>query len=131
VLSDAKTAKILNALLLSSVAASRSSIAAKTHQGLQLVPIAEINYFQADDKYVTAYHTKGELLIEDSIASLEREFNQNFIRIHRKTLVAGAKIETLLKNEAGQYFIKLRGVKVELEVSRRQLPKVRKILKWI
>lgn len=106
----------------------RSSIKASTHQGIQLVKITDVYFFQADDKYVTAYHTQGQLLIEDSIASLEREFEHKFVRIHRKTLVALDKIERLFKNETGQHFVTVRDKDIVLEVSRRQLPKVRKIL---
>lgn len=109
---------------------SRQQVKAVTHQGIRLVPVANVYYFQAEHKYVTAYHTQGQLLIEDSLNSLEREFSNEFIRIHRKTLVAKNHVENLFKNEEGQYYVKLRGRDEALNVSRRQLSQLRSILKW-
>lgn len=106
----------------------RQQVKAITHQGIRLVPVANIYYFQAEHKYVIVQHTQGELLIEDSLNSLEREFSTEFIRIHRKTLVAKHKIEKLFKNEAGKYYIKLQGRNDTLLVSRRQLANLRKVL---
>lgn len=108
--------------------APRTSVMASTHQGIQLVPIADIKFFQAEHKYVTAHHNKGELLIEDSLASLEIEFAQLFVRIHRKTLIAISQIENLFRDETGQHFLKLYGLERQFPVSRRQLPVVRKVL---
>lgn len=111
--------------------APRQQVKAITHQGIRLVQVENIYYFQAEHKYVTAFHTRGQLLIEDTLNSLEQEFGDVFVRIHRKTLVAMSKIENLFKNEAGQYCIKLRDRDEILPVSRRQLPFVRKALLWI
>lgn len=106
----------------------RESIRASTHQGIQLVPVTEVLYFQAEHKYVTAFHARGQLLIEDTLNSLEQEFIPTFVRIHRNTLVAIAKIEQLLKEEDGRYYIKVVGSNNKLAVSRRQLPAVRKAI---
>lgn len=110
------------------VTSPRQQIKAITHHGIRLVPVANICYFQAEHKYVTAHHMHGQLLIEDSLNDLEREFANTFIRIHRKTLVAKAHIESLRKNELGQYCVYLVDRSEELVVSRRQLPNLRKIL---
>ncbi len=107
---------------------TRESIRASTHQGIQLVPVTDVLYFQAEHKYVTAFHTRGQLLIEDTLNSLEQEFTASFVRIHRNTLVAIAKIEQLLKEADGRYYIKVSGLNTKLSVSRRQLPTVRKAI---
>lgn len=109
----------------------RQQVKAITHQGIRLVPVANVYYFQAEHKYVTAYHAQGQLLIEDSLMSLEEEFALSFIRIHRKTLVAKNKIENLVKGDDAQYYIKLQDRSEKLLVSRRQLPQVRKVIKWL
>jgi DNA-binding LytR/AlgR family response regulator len=108
--------------------APRKQVTASTHQGVRVVPIESVLYFQAEHKYVTVYHTNGQLLIEDSLNSLEHEFAQDFIRIHRKTLVATKQIEMLAKNSEGKYYVKLHGRADELLVSRRQIAQVRKSL---
>ncbi len=128
VIASAKAATLSNDSLHSAVAKPRQSIMASTHQGIQFVPLVDILYFRAEDKYVTAHHKHGELLIEDTMASLELEFAQLLVRIHRKTLVSINKIERLYKDEHGKHFIKLYNQPLKLEVSRRQLTQVRKIL---
>lgn len=120
----ALTTKLTNKVL----PAVRDSIRASTHQGIQLVPVREVLYFQAEHKYVTAFHNRGELLIEDTLNSLEQEFAPIFVRIHRNTLVASAKIEQLVKQEDGRYYVKMVDKSNLLAVSRRQLPVVRRVL---
>ncbi len=108
---------------------TRQKIVASTHQGMQLVPLEDIYYFAAEHKYVTVYHTNGQLLIADSLNSLATEFAQDFLRIHRKTLVAVDRIAELTKDAKGKCFIKLCGLDIKLEVSRRQLPQVRQAVR--
>src|SRR5690606_28895255 len=52
----------------------RTHIAARHREGLRLIPVEEIMFFFADQKYTTVRHLKGEDLIEDSLRSLEEEF---------------------------------------------------------
>lgn len=125
IITDRQVGLLLQTAQIKSAIQPRLSVMASTHQGIQLVAVSDIAFFQAEDKYVTAHHAHGELLIEDSIASLEEEFKQTFVRIHRKTLVAVAQIEGLFKTEDGKHWVKLRKVKDHIPVSRRQLPKVR------
>ena len=106
----------------------RQRIKAVTHQGIQLVPVADIYYFQAEHKYVTAYHKQGQLLLEDSLNELEKEFINTFVRVHRKTLVAKGYIDSLKKNAFGKYYLSLVGRPESIAVSRRQLSNLRKIL---
>lgn len=122
--------ELMSALLVNKINAlqPRQQIKASTHQGIIMVPIQNVNYFQAEHKYVIVYHLQGQLLIEDSLNSLAKEFKDTFVRIHRKTLVAKHKIQMLNKDEAGQFYIQLRDSNEKLMVSRRQLAPVRKTL---
>ena len=54
---------------------------------MRLIPIEEVQYFLADQKYTTVRHLKGEDLIEDSLRLLESEFGSAFVRVHRNALV--------------------------------------------
>jgi two-component system response regulator AlgR len=100
---------------------------------LKLIPVADIQCFVADQKYVTVVHEHGEDLIEDSLKTLESEFPSLFVRIHRSALVAIPRIDALTKNTDGQYEIRLRdsdaGERFGLLVSRRHLADVRRRLK--
>lgn len=106
----------------------RQHICAHHRGGLKLIPINEIIYFQADSKYVSVFHLGGEVLIDEPLKELEQEFAERFTRIHRSTLVANAFIEELSKGSEGQYMLKLRQIATPFEVSRRQLPLVRKLI---
>jgi two-component system response regulator AlgR len=99
--------------------ARRSHIAARRREGLRLIPLEEVQYFLADQKYTTVCHVNGEDLIEDSLRLLESEFGQAFVRIHRNTLVAVRYLERIERNAEGQYFMHLRGCATPLPVSRR------------
>jgi two-component system response regulator AlgR len=97
----------------------RTHIAARHREGLRLIPLEEIQFFFAEQKYTTVRHLKGEDLIEDSLRSLEEEFGPAFVRIHRNALVSVRYLEGIERNADGQYFVKLRGCAAPLQVSRR------------
>lgn len=109
--------------------AGRTHLCARVRGNLKLVPIENVIYLQAEDKYVTVRHPDGELLIEDSLTSLEKEFGERFLRIHRNALVARAYLAGLEKNSEGQPIVTLKVGDDTLEVSRRNLPAVRQIIK--
>lgn len=97
----------------------RTHIAARHREGLRLIPIDEVQYFLADQKYTTVRHVNGEDLIEDSLRLLEGEFGAAFVRIHRNALVAVKHLEGIERGADGQYFVRLRGCTAPLAVSRR------------
>ena len=98
---------------------------------LQIIAVEKIHYLKADQKYVMAVWTEGKLLIDDSLKSLAQEFASQFIRIHRNTLVSLRHIQGLKKDEADNLCVKLRGMEVQLPISRRHTGSVRKALKQL
>ena len=106
----------------------RQHICARVRGSLVLVPIEDIYYFHAEQKYVTVRHTEGEVLIEDALKNLEDEFGDRFYRIHRNALVGLAWIAGMQSNDDG-HRVTFRDIDDTLEVSRRHLPGVRKIIK--
>jgi len=107
----------------------RNRICVKSRGALELVPIEEIIYFKADQKYVTLKTDDHEYLIEESLIALEQEFANRFVRIHRNALVSENHIAGLSKNENGHQCILLNDTDDALEISRRHLPAIRKKLK--
>jgi two-component system, LytTR family, response regulator AlgR len=103
----------------------RSHIAARHREGLRLIPVDEVMYFFAEQKYTTVKHLKGEDLIEDSLRSLEEEFGTGVVRIHRNALVSVRYLEGIDRNSEGQYFVRLRGCEAPLQVSRRMASELR------
>jgi two-component system response regulator AlgR len=109
----------------------RSHISARTRRGIELIPIDEVRFFQADQKYVTVRHGEGELLIDETLRELEDEFGKRFVRVHRNALVASRYIEGLERDENGHFQIRMRGVDERVDISRRHLSSVRKYVQTL
>ena len=108
---------------------SRTHFCARIRGNLELVSVDEVVFLQADNKYVTVRSPGQQILIEESLKSLEQEFGARFLRIHRNALVAVNAVRGLEKDHAGHCRVLLEGVEDRLEVSRRLLPEVRRRIK--
>ncbi|MEE4379213.1 MAG: LytTR family DNA-binding domain-containing protein [Candidatus Competibacteraceae bacterium] len=111
------------------VQSTRTHLCARLGEKLELIPIGQVLYFQADQKYVTVRHLHGEVLIEEPLKSLETEFGPAFLRIHRNALVAVSRLAGLQKTAQGRFEVLLNGCDERLEVSRRHAAGVRRLLK--
>ncbi len=103
----------------------RTHIAARHREGLRLIPIEEIQFFLAEQKYTTVRHLKGEDLVDDSLRALEEELGAGFVRIHRNALVNVRFLESIERSSDGQHFVRLRGCDAPLQVSRRMAGELR------
>jgi two-component system response regulator AlgR len=110
-------------------AQARTHLCARVRGSLVLVPIGDVDYLLAEDKYVVVHHSRGEVLIEEPLKALEDEFESRFVRIHRNCLVARSKLTGLTRTPDGRLFANLEGVGATLEVSRRNLPALRKLIR--
>jgi two-component system response regulator AlgR len=126
-----RSAAALPALPSASHDRRRSHLSARLRGSLRLIPIDEVRYLQAEEKYVVVHHARGEDLIEESLKSLEVEFAERFIRIHRNCLVAADEFAELRRGADGQVHALLRHGADPLEVSRRCLPVLRERLKHL
>ena len=109
----------------------RTHISAKTHRGIELIPVDDIRYFLADQKYVTVRSGRGEVLIDETLKELEDEFGERFVRIHRNSLIARRFIDGLEQVGAGHYQVRLRDTEERLTVSRRHVAGLRKLLQHL
>ena len=107
---------------------ARTHISAKTRRGIELIPLNQIRFFQADHKYVTVRHDKGEVLIDDTLRDLEDEFADRVVRIHRNALVMMDHLEALERDPRGHYQVRMRGVEEKLDVSRRHVSGLRRLV---
>jgi two-component system response regulator AlgR len=107
----------------------RHQLTAPYRGGLQAVPVEDVLYLQAEQKYVTVRHTEGRLLIDESLKALEEEFADLFLRIHRSALVARRHLAGIEKDCDGTCLAHLRGCDERLPVSRRHLADVKRWLK--
>jgi len=108
--------------------APRQHVCARVRGSLVLVSVNDIYYFNADQKYLTVGHTGGEILIEGALKAIEIEFGDRFYRIHRNALISLSRVNGLTLKNNGHH-VSFHGTDKTLEVSRRHLSKVRKIIK--
>ena len=96
------------------------------------LPLAEVLYFKAEQKYVTVRTTTRSYIMDGSLSELETKFAPRFLRIHRNALVARRAVRALEKHydpEEGEgWAVRLQGSTELLAVSRRQVAAVREEL---
>jgi DNA-binding LytR/AlgR family response regulator len=111
----------LNALPASSVNKApplrwvRASHGDVTHQ----VPVQEVLFFHADDKYTVVQTAEREYLIRTSIAELAQSLDGDvFVQVHRSTIINQMHLASTRRDEASRLFLRIKGHGAELPVSR-------------
>lgn len=79
------------------------------HAGkVQIVPVASIDWAEAEDDYVRLHVGKTEHLIRKTLTAFETELDpKNFIRIHRSHIVNAGRIKELRPQGQGDYVVVL------------------------
>lgn len=93
------------------------------------IALDEVICLLADEKYVTVQHRRGKLLIEESLRQLEETYSDQLIRLHRNCLVPPARLLSLKTLVDGRVLATLDGTELSPEISRRNLPAVRRLLR--
>ncbi len=106
-------------------------LSASYRGGVKTLPLDEVIYLRAEAKYVVARHEAGELLLEESLKTLQEAYGDWLVRVHRNALVARRCLAGLEKDIDGTPRVVLRGCPETLEVSRRHLPDIRRLLRGI
>ncbi|WP_338847245.1 LytTR family DNA-binding domain-containing protein [Massilia sp. W12] len=102
-----------------------------------LVPVEEVLFLRAEQKYVCLRTKSREYLIEESLVSIEEEMKERFVRVHRNALVARNAIAGVEKGvaEAGEgagqeaWLVLVRDTAFKLPISRRQWPIIKSLVK--
>ena len=87
------------------------------------IPVSDVLYLRAEQRYVTARTREREYLLDESLVKLEEEFAEVFLRIHRNCLVARRHLmgfKRIHDAEGGHWATILRDWPELLPVSRRQ-----------
>ena len=87
-----------------------------------MIPVEEVDYFKADNKYIQVMTREGEWLIRKSIKELVDELDPTqFWQIHRSTIVNVSRIDRVSHSVTGRGIIKLKEREELLTVSRSYL----------
>jgi DNA-binding LytR/AlgR family response regulator len=86
---------------------------------VHMVPVAEVLYFEAADKYVRVVTAEREHLIRLSLRELLPQLDEQvFWQVHRGLVVRATAIATAVRDESGKVFLSLRGRSERLTASR-------------
>jgi DNA-binding LytR/AlgR family response regulator len=94
-------------------------IQASVGNSIRMVPVDEVVYFEAADKYVRVVCADGEVLIRTPLKELLPQLDANlFWQVHRGTVVRSTAVDSVHRDEAGKLHLALRGRRERLPVSR-------------
>lgn len=93
-------------------------VMAGSGNAVKLIPVGEVCYFQAADKYTTVITANGEDLIRLSLKELAPQLPERFRQVHRGTIVNLDEVAAAVRDEAGRVSLRLRSRKESLPVSR-------------
>ena len=83
-------------------------LAVKSAGQVQLIKVAEIDWIEAADYYVSLHVAGRTHLLRRSLADLEKELDgQGFCRVHRSALVNLDRVQGLATGEEGDYRVEL------------------------
>jgi DNA-binding LytR/AlgR family response regulator len=86
---------------------------------VRMVPIDEVLYFEAADKYLRVLTATHEYLIRTPLKQLLTQLDAGtFWQVHRAVVVRSAAIESVHRDEAGKLHLMLRGRTEKIPVSR-------------
>lgn len=96
-----------------------SMIRAAVGNQVRIIPIDDVVYFEAPDKYVTVATREGDSLIRTSLKELLPQLDpERFWQIHRGTVVNARCIAAAVRDEAGKLSLRLHGRSETLAGSR-------------
>jgi DNA-binding LytR/AlgR family response regulator len=95
-----------------------SVIRAAVGNQVRMVPVADVLYFEAADKYVNVVTADSELLIRTSLRELLPQLDEQlFWQVHRGTIVNSSCVLSALREEGGKLSLTLRGRSEKVRVS--------------
>jgi two-component system response regulator AlgR len=123
-----RSQRLTRTQISTSVETPAPQLRASYRGGVKMLPLDEVIYLRAEAKYVVARYGEGELLLEESLKSLQEKYTDWLLRIHRNALISRSCLIGLEKDQ-GSPRVVLRGCDETLEISRRHLPEIRRLLK--
>ena len=110
----------IDRLLASLASPTATRISVRVGDAIRLIPISEVCFFLAADKYVEVHTYDETFLIDDSLKVLETRLpGEDFARIHRAAIVNLAHVGEIFRWFSGGYRVRMRDkAHSELAVSR-------------
>lgn len=94
------------------------TLTAGVGNSVRMIPVDEVTYLQATDKYVNVVCAQSEALLRTSLSTLAPQLDDRFRRIHRGTIVNMDHVEAAVRDDSGRLRLSLRSRPERLLVSR-------------
>ncbi len=112
-------AQLRQLLAVPPAAETLREIRAGAGNSVKMIPLDEVCYFQASDKYTSVVTPEGESLIRTPLKELLAQLPPHrFQQVHRGTIVNLAEVASAERDETGRVSLKLRSRQETLAVSR-------------
>jgi two-component system response regulator AlgR len=121
--------------------AARQCFSVMERNRILLIPVSEVLYLKAEQKYVTLHTKTRDYLLEESLTSIEDEMASKLVRVHRNALVArnaiiGVERATHIVDADNEHEkvteswqVILRDATERLPISRRQWPVIKALVR--
>lgn len=97
----------------------------KTGSHIDVIPVEEISHIVAQDDYIELHTPKGKFLKNETMSSIEHRLpEENFIRVHRSSIINTSQIEKLEKYGKENYIIILKD-KTKVMVSKSRVKQLK------
>jgi DNA-binding LytR/AlgR family response regulator len=112
-------AQLRQLLAVAPAAETLREIRAGAGNTVKMIPLEDVCYFQASDKYTTVVTAGGEALIRTPLKELLAQLpRKRFQQVHRGTIVNLAEVAAAMRDDTGRVTLRLRRRKETLPVSR-------------
>ena len=108
---------------------NRSHIAVNMKGKMKLVPLSDICYFKAENKYIVVKTVNESYQMNETLNNIERSLGDEFIRAHRNALISVKHIDGLEKTPDELWYVLFKNIDDRLQISRRQKPNIRRWLR--
>jgi len=92
------------------------------------IPLDEVRAFTAEDKCTLVHALHCMAIVAEPLKTVQQRHSMDFLRIHRNALVSRHHLRELYADANGVERVRIDGVKIEPEVSRRNRSAVRELL---
>jgi len=92
------------------------------------IPLDEVRAFTAEDKCTLVHSLHCMAVVAEPLKTMQQNHSIDFLRVHRNALVSRRHLRELYADANGVERVRIDGVKIEPEVSRRNRVAVRELL---
>ncbi len=116
---DQKIKKIIQVMENKKIPEYLRLVKVKVGSELRFIPVSQVVYFKAEDKYTIVQTAENEFLIKTAIKDLENELDPKYFwRVHRKAIVNIERIKTIKRSFTNQMVIGFDHTDHKIPVSR-------------